>query len=259
MDGVEASREHCLSDHDRQFLFAKDLLVSQKSLLPVYFPPVEEGTADDLSPGRVERLTLVLAGLDPAILKTMKAVDGVQSRTLEQLRRDSDVRKISPASSLAQDHRYLLSPFYTLSNDAFKELWLESKSVSGGQESTDLIKHVNWLKKVLVTETTGAFVKPVDEEFCSEMPKFAPKVLFYLYRSAVRHIDKKAWELPPPLKEVSTVSRLLGKLGFARPPAAPAIYLPDPILSEAESYLVNGIKLGRVLRIAQKMARRARA
>ncbi|MEP0343454.1 hypothetical protein [Rhodopirellula bahusiensis] len=150
-------------------------------------------------------------------------------------------------------------PYYGGSDEDFKKLWAESKLVSGGQASTELIKQVNWLKKVKLDELARAFVQPSDQYLAAAMPSLAPKALFYLYRSAVRHIERSAWELPPPLIKVSLVSRLMQKLGVEGPPPPPAVFLPDSILRETESYLVNAIKLGRVLRLQKKASHRERA
>ena len=236
---------------------------------PIHFPIPENLTSSnfsedpwqqiDLSPEVVERLTLILAGINPIVLVDCENKRGGKPRNLHQLRCDSALQRVSPSKELASDHRCLLWPCLQTSEKSFAELWHQSRTVAGGQDSTLLIKQVHWLKRINLAAGDAALSKATESIDLGELVQIAPKILFFLFRSAIRHIDRDCNQPPPITETPSLKSRLLQKLSGRTPSEQPAIYFPASILRETETYLETSLTVARVLVFANQHLRRHRA
>lgn len=213
----------------------------------------------DRSPDVVERLALVLAGVDPTVQSDETKHRGKRLRNLHQLRCDSGLDRISPSQALASDHRLLLWPCLQTSETQFADLWKQSRTIAGGQDSTLLIKQVHWLKKLNIAASNPAIGKASESIDLPKLVELSPKILFYLFRTAIRHIDRDCNALPPPPTPVPLSSRLLNALSRQPKPKQPLIYFPTSILRETESYLETSLSLARVLVFAKQHLRRRRA
>jgi hypothetical protein len=213
----------------------------------------------DRSPDVVERLALVLAGIDPVIQSDEAKHRGKRLQNLHQLRCDGGLDRISPSQALANDHRLLLWPCLQTSESQFAALWKQSRTIAGGQDSTLLIKQVHWLKKLNIAASNAAIGKASESVDLPKLVELSPKILFYLFRTAIRHIDRDCNALPPPPAPVSFSNRLLTTLGVQQQPKPPLVYFPSSILRETESYLETSLSLARVLVYARQHLRRRRA
>ena len=236
---------------------------------PVYFPIPENLTARgfsedswqqiDMSPEVVERLALVLAGINPIVLVDFQNKHGSEGRNIHQLRCDSGLKRVSPSRELANDHRCVLWPCLQTSEKSFGELWHQSRSVAGGQDSTLLIKQVHWLKRINMAASDAALSKATESIDLSELVQMSPKILFFLFRSAIRHIDRDCNQTPPVTDAPTLKSRIMQKLAGRTADQPPAIYFPASILRETEIYLETSLTVARVLKFANQHLRQHRA
>tara|TARA_R110002111_G_scaffold15925_1_gene41135 strand:- start:550 stop:1242 length:693 start_codon:yes stop_codon:yes gene_type:complete len=215
----------------------------------------------DLSPEIVEPLALVLAGLDPAILRpnSDNSKSRPRTRNIHELRCDNSLHRISPTRSLANDHRCVLWPCFRQSEKAFAEMWQNSRTVAGAQDATVLIKQVQWLKKMRLTASDHSLALATESIDTLELVKTSPKILFYLFRNAIRHLDRDCSHPVPVPSTPSLGNRLMQKFSKQSQPATPVVYFAPSILRETESYLETSLKLGRMLDFASRKLRRERA
>lgn len=229
-----------------------------------WYPEWKFGEPTNIPPRLIERLSLVLAGIDPSIIDTISSSQanhlssGQRQATIQQLSLDPSTPHVSPSKLLSAPHRRILRPYYSVDQKQFAELWQASKTVAGGQDSTELIKAVHWLKKVAIDEKKS-LENEVNRERALSAPKLAPKLLFYLFHNAVRRIERESHRVPPSTETPSLILRLLDRARLRPLPNVPTIYFPDTILHEAETYLISSIKLGKVLEFASQIQRRQRA
>ncbi|KAA1259955.1 hypothetical protein LF1_24930 [Rubripirellula obstinata] len=213
----------------------------------------------DLSPEVVERLALVLSGINPIVLTDLPNKRGGSPRNIHQLRCDGSLGRVSPSRELANDHRCVLWPFFRTNEKSFAELWQNSRSVAGGQDSTLLIKQVHWLKKINMAAPDAALAKAIDTIDVNELVKMSPKILFFLFRTAIRHIDRDCNQKPPQAAVPSLQTRLLQKISGKKAADTPAIYFPSSILRETESYLETSLTVARILVFARSQVKQQRA
>jgi len=212
----------------------------------------------------IERLSLVLAGVDPDAIEVLagnqskRTPDILRRSSIAQLSLNPEIKQVSPSKMLLNEHRRILAPYYAVDAEKFAQLWHDSKLVAGGQESTELIKAVHWLKKTTLDEK-GGLTNDGDLEKAIATPKLAPKMLFYLFHTATRRIQRESHKTPPSTKPLSLPQRVLCRLGLRETIDESPIYIPDEILHESENYLVNAIKLGKVLQFVSQNERRQRA
>lgn len=226
---------------------------------PLYFPTLGVSDQADLSPQVIERISLVLAGIDPALLELPGNASPSKTRTIQQVRFEMSPPTLSPSGAMVNDHRYLLWSQFPIEKQEFIKLWKGSRTVAGGQESTELIQHVHWLKKLDANFDETSFKSESDAKYQASLPDLSPRILFFLFRTAVRRIERDAMKpMPAPAKQ-SRIGMLIQKLVKTAGPPTPLVYFPESMLRETEAYVETAMKLGRVLRIANARARRSRA
>ena len=233
--------------------------MSKTNPSPRYFPSLDQGEEVDLSPRIVERIALVLGGIDPSFLDSRENQTVSKSRTIQQIRFESGSKNVSPSRALLDDHRYLLWPQFPVDESDFESLWKNSRSIAGGQESSVLVQHVRWLRKLDLNFDDNSFRTESDTRYLLSTPELSSRILFFLFRTALRHIERDATISAPTSPKLSRIRRIMIRLGIASPPAVPLVFFPETMLQEAEAYVETSMKLGRVIRAAVKRSRRARA
>ena len=229
--------------------------MSREADSPIYLPPLDGLRMPAISEPSIETMAIVLAGFCPSVLEEKTS----RPRTLSQLRLDPRTKRIGPSTALRRDHRYILHPIHACDDEQFEQLWMESKSVAGSQDSTELLKLVRWLKKLEVDDQGKGFAHPQMQKPAAAMIDFASRVQFYLFHSAVRRIDRESTKSQSVKKQDSSWAKLIARLTPKKPDAIHPIEFPIAVLDEAESYMISMLNLGRVLRSVKHLVSRKRA
>ncbi|MEM9367335.1 MAG: hypothetical protein AAGD07_15185 [Planctomycetota bacterium] len=233
--------------------------MDRQELQPRLFPSFDHESDPDLSPEVVTRVILALAGIDPAILKASTPRVTHRGQTIDELRSDPAGKKCRPSAALAQDHRYALSPRGAMTADQFVNVWQDSRHLAGAQESTEVIKLARWINHLRIAPEQSAFVKPTDQQHCADLWECSPKVLFYLFRSATKRIDRDSKTKPVQELTQSILLKLMCRVGLAKRPDVPVVHMTDAMIVEAESYLLGAFKIWKVLQISRASHRRRQA
>ncbi|MEM9589386.1 MAG: hypothetical protein AAGA03_19045, partial [Planctomycetota bacterium] len=153
---------------------------------PLYFPQLTSTTMPSIDPDSIDTLAYVLAGVDPKVRKA----NPQRHRHLHDLAMDPSVPRVGPATSLQRDHQHVLVAAYDFSIRSFDDVWADAKHVSGGQQSTELLKRLKWLKRVELDADGSQLTTPNMKPKVAEVFRRAAHLQYHLFRSAVRHVEE---------------------------------------------------------------------
>jgi hypothetical protein len=227
--------------------FFQRRLLSMKTkayVKPTFLPHVADERMPKVPEGTVETLAFILGGVDPSERLNPSRVRS----NLRQLIADLNVKRVSSSSLLRDDHLMILSPRFDFGEIDFESVWQDAKNVSTGQESTEFLKLVRLLQRLQLDEAGTELRSSKNAETIKLLHAFSHKLLYRVYRTAVRHIEEIA-KRPLPSVSEPWYGSLLTRIRERRSKVSPSVSIDEELLAEAQQYLENAIKIGRLLHV----------
>jgi hypothetical protein len=212
---------------------------------PTFLPHVADERMPKVPEGTVETLAFILGGVDPSERLNPSRVRS----NLRQLIADPNVKRVSSSSLLRDDHQIILAPKFDFAKIDFETVWQDARDVSMGQESTEFLKLVRQLHRLQLDDDVSELRSPKNADTFQAFHASGHKILYRVYRTAVRHFEELSKRSLPAVAE-PWYGSLLSRIRKRRSTEADTVGIDDELLAEAQQYLDNAIKIGRLLHVS---------
>ncbi len=218
-------------------------------LKPKYFPEIDAYFQPIPADETIEVIAFILSGVDPAMQREFR------SNLLLNLRHflHSATARVSPGLLMQDDHWYVLTHLHHLDRSSFKLAWEEGQSLATGQANTDVVKLVSLLDRFQITENASSLKDNTNKNFFVAVQEKSIELLsrsFRRIRRKIESVHEQPFEAPPRNNWLNAMFKRGAKERIAQSP------VQAEVLVLAREYLLQAIKIGRILRSEVLMQQR---